>query len=260
MREDDAGGAAVIVTCPFEGANLVFARIDEMLPRDKPCFTTALGPHGGSFIRTGDGDRRMTSYEVDRLIEEHLQPTYDLDIVPDATTDDLDPQLVAGLLARVREQHPRVFADRDGIDVLLDLQVLRHDDSDESEVGGILRPTLAGLLALGRYPQKFYPRLGISIAVFPGTSRDDVFRGDERLVASKSVVGSIPVMIDDAVDSLMRWIGAKKPTIRRSCCARRLRTRSPTVIIRPMRAARRCISACSPIASRSPIRVACTAW
>ena len=201
----------VIVTCPFEGANLVFARIDEMLPRDKPCFTTALGPHGGSFIRTGDGDRRMTSYEVDRLIEEHLQPTYDLDIVPDATTDDLDPQLVAGLLARVREQHPRVFADRDGIDVLLDLQVLRHDDSDESEVGGILRPTLAGLLALGRYPQKFYPRLGISIAVFPGTSRDDVFRGDERLGASKSVVGSIPVMIDDAVDSLMRWIGAKKP-------------------------------------------------
>ena len=167
----------VIVTCPFEGANLVFARIDGMLPRDKPCFTTALGPHGGSFIRTGDGDRRMTSYEVDRLIEEHLQPTYDLDIVPDATTDDLDPQLVAGLLARVREQHPRVFADRDGIDVLLDLQALRHDDSDESEVGGILRPTLAGLLALGRYPQKFYPRLGISIAVFPGTSRDDVFPG-----------------------------------------------------------------------------------
>lgn len=102
MREDDAGGAPVTSPARFEGANLVFARIDEMLPRDKPCFTTALGPHGGSFIRTGDGDRRMTSYEVDRLIEEHLQPTYDLDIVPDATTDDLDPQLVAGLLARVQ--------------------------------------------------------------------------------------------------------------------------------------------------------------
>lgn len=139
----------VIVTCPFEGANLVFARIDEMLPRDKPCFTTALGPHGGSFIRTGDGDRRMTSYEVDRLIEEHLQPTYDLDIVPDATTDDLDPQLVAGLLARVREQHPRVFADRDGIDVLLDLQVLRHDDSDESEVGRNPAPHLGRTAGVG---------------------------------------------------------------------------------------------------------------
>lgn len=59
----------VIVTCPFEGTNLVFARIDEMLPRDKPCFITERGPYGGSYIRTGDGDRHMTSYEVDRLIE-----------------------------------------------------------------------------------------------------------------------------------------------------------------------------------------------
>ncbi|MBT1171871.1 putative DNA binding domain-containing protein [Bifidobacterium sp. MA2] len=203
----------VIVTCPFEGANLVFARINEMLPRDKPCFTTALGPHGGSFIRTGDGDRRMTAYEVDRLIEEHLQPTYDLDIVPGATRDDLDPALVEGMLRRVREQHPRVFAGRSDTDVLLDLDVLRHDDSDVpvSGVGGVLRPTLAGLLALGRYPQKFFPRLSIAIAVFPGTRHDDVFRGDESLVASRTVVGSIPVMIDDAVDSLMRWIGAKKP-------------------------------------------------
>ena len=201
----------VIVTCPFEGANLVFARIDEMLPRDKPCFTTALGPHGGSFIRTGDGDRRMTAYEVDRLIEEHLQPTYDLDVVPGATQADLDPRLVAGLLARVREQHPHVFAERSDRDALLDLQVLRHDDSDANAIGGVLRPTLAGLMALGRYPQKYYPRLNIAIAVYPGVDRDDVFRGDERLVAAKTIVGPIPVMIDDAVESLMRWIGAKQP-------------------------------------------------
>ena len=201
----------VIVTCPFEGSNLVFARVDEMLPRDKPCFVSAIGAHGGSYIRTGDGDRRMTAYEVDRLIEEHLQPTYDLDIVPGATCDDLDPGLVKGLLARVREQHPHVFGGRGDTDTLLDLQALRHDDSDRRHVGGVLRPTLAGLLALGRYPQKFFPRLCVSIAVFPGTSRDDVFRGDERLIASQTVVGSIPMMIDDTVESLMRWIGARKP-------------------------------------------------
>ena len=53
----------VIVTCPFEGANLVFAVIDEMLPREKPCFVSSVGPHGGSYIRTGDGDRKMTAYE-----------------------------------------------------------------------------------------------------------------------------------------------------------------------------------------------------
>lgn len=201
----------VIVTCPFEGSNLVFARVDEMLPRDKPCFVSSIGAHGGSYIRTGDGDRRMTAYEVDRLIEEHLQPTYDLDIVADATIADLDPTLTAGLLERVRSQHPHVFADRSDTDTLLDLQVLRHDDSDYGRAGSVLRPTLAGLLALGRYPQKFFPRLNVSIAVFPGTNRNDVFRGDERLIASQTVVGSIPVMIDDTVTSLMRWIGARKP-------------------------------------------------
>ena len=190
VREDDAGGAA-------RDRHLPVRRRESGVRAHRRDAAA-----GEALLRLlGRPARRLL--HPHRLIEEHLQPTYDLDIVPGATTDDLDPQLVAGLLARVREQHPRVFADRDGIDVLLDLQVLRHDDSDESEVGGILRPTLAGLLALGRYPQKFYPRLGISIAVFPGTSRDDVFRGDERLVASK--------LLDDAVDSLMRWIGAKKP-------------------------------------------------
>ena len=201
----------VIVTCPFEGTNLVFAQVDEMLPRDKPCFTTSIGPHGGSFIRTGDGDRRMTAYEVDRLMEEHLQPTYDLDIVPGSTPDDLDPSMVQGLLERVRGLHPHVFGDRSDTDTLVDLQVLRHDDSDDATVGGVLRPTLAGLLALGRYPQKYYPRLNVTIAVFPGTTSEDVFRGDDLLIASRIIVGPIPLMIQDAVSSLMKWIGAKKP-------------------------------------------------
>ena len=48
----------VIVTCPFEGANLVFAVIDEMLPREKPCFVSSVGPHDGSYIRTGDATAR----------------------------------------------------------------------------------------------------------------------------------------------------------------------------------------------------------
>lgn len=201
----------VIVTCPFEGTNLVFARVDEMQPRLKPCYITALGPHDGSFIRTGDGDRHMTAYEVDRLIEEHNQPTYDLDLVPGATIDDLDSTLVEAVTGNARERHPHVFADRSDEQVLCDLQALRHDDSDASQVGGVLRPTLAGLLALGRYPQKYYPRLGVSVAVFPGTNADDVFRGNESLIATQHVVGSIPVMIEDTTESLMRWIGGRKP-------------------------------------------------
>ena len=214
----------VIVTCPFEGTNLVFAVIDEMMPRDKPCFVTAAGPYNGSFIRTGDGDRKMSAYEVDRLIEEQQQPDYDLSIVPGATLDDLNPALVYGLLEHERAKHPHVFEGRSDDDMLRDLRVLigedeaaalpegdAADDSPSQPSQPVYRPTLAGLLALGRYPQKFYPRLNITIAVFPGTSRSEVFTDGARLVTAETITGPIPVMIDDAVDSLMSWTAGTEP-------------------------------------------------
>lgn len=238
----------VIVTCPFEGANLVFAVIDEMLPREKPCFISSIGPHGGSYIRTGDGDRKMTAYEVDRLLEEQRQPEHDIAVVPEATLDDLNPKLVHALLERERERHPHVFAERSDTDMMLDLRILRRvpadrpaddtvehavkhaadhaptetsDTEDGANTGTAIgtntgtdettriasapHPTLAGLLAVGRYPQKFFPRLNVTIAVYPGTSRADVFTGSAQLVASETITGPIPVMIDDAVTSLMTW-------------------------------------------------------
>ena len=231
----------VIVTCPFEGANLVFAVIDEMLPREKPCFISSIGPHGGSYIRTGDGDRKMTAYEVDRLLEEQRQPEHDIAVVPEATLDDLNPKLVHALLERERERHPHVFADRSDEDMMLDLRILREPSTDEYaedrqscddetrahdtnrndtatapdtvapdaiepvQAAHRAHPTLAGLLAVGRYPQKFFPRLTVTVAVYPGTSRDEVFRGDAQLVASDTFTGPIPTMIDDTVASLMAW-------------------------------------------------------
>lgn len=199
----------VVVTCPFEGANLVFAVIDEMLPREKPCYVTASGPHGGSFIRTGDGDRKMTEYEVNRLLEEQRQPEHDITILPEALLDDLNPDLIQALLDCERSQHPHVFANRSDTDMLLDLRIMRNaekpSESSFDDSSHDVHPTLAGLLALGRYPQKFFPRLNVVIAVFPGTSRDEIFTGDARLVASETITGPIPTMIDDAVTSLMRW-------------------------------------------------------
>ena len=164
--------------------------------------------------------------------------------MPEATLDDLNPTLVHALLECERDRHPHVFAERSDMDMMLDLRILRRmltgrpaddtakhaakhaadcdpagtasreDDTDigadtdtdeETRIASVPRPTLAGLLAVGRYPQKFFPRLNVTIAVYPGTSRDDVFTGDARLVASETITGPIPIMIDDAVASLMVW-------------------------------------------------------
>ena len=79
---------------PVDGALVVAARIDPLRPIDKPCYVKERGVYQGSYIRTGDGDRRLSNYEVDRLREEHRQPKWDEEVVEEATAADLDPRLV----------------------------------------------------------------------------------------------------------------------------------------------------------------------
>ncbi|MBR3226063.1 MAG: ATP-binding protein [Atopobiaceae bacterium] len=83
----------------IDGAPVLVAEIPELRPKDKPCYVRASSRYGGSYIRTGDGDRRLTTYEVDRLMEEHRQPRHDERLVGEATMDDLDQSLLQRLLA-----------------------------------------------------------------------------------------------------------------------------------------------------------------
>ena len=50
----------------FEGSPVVVAKIPETEPYRKPCYVKARTIYYGSFIRTRDGDRRLSRYEVDR--------------------------------------------------------------------------------------------------------------------------------------------------------------------------------------------------
>ena len=59
----------------YDGANVVVATIDEIPLRDKPCFVKGKGMYQGSFIRSFDGDRKLSPYEIDRLLEDKTQPS-----------------------------------------------------------------------------------------------------------------------------------------------------------------------------------------
>ena len=101
-----------IVLVPFEGNVVVVATVPEMLPRDKPCHVTARGRYQGSYLRTGDGDVRLQHYEVDRLVEEHVQPAWDEEPVPGARPEDLDADALASYLEGQRQSRPRTFGER----------------------------------------------------------------------------------------------------------------------------------------------------
>lgn len=182
----------------FEGTPIIVASIPEMAPVDKPCHITERGMYAGSFIRTGDGDRRLSNYEIDRLLEERRQPHFDLAIVPEATEDDLDTTMVEELLRRERDKHGSVFGKLSNIDALINLGALKQDSA------GILRPTVAGLMTLGIYPQRYFPRLCVTFASFPGTTKAEIISTGRRLLDSETIIGNIPTMIKDAVDVVRR--------------------------------------------------------
>lgn len=182
----------------FEGALIVVADIPETEPYQKPCYVKARGPYDGSFVRTGEGDRKLSRYEVDRLIEERQQPKYDAQVIEEADTSELDPELVDGFLKRERAASPRVFAGLSDDDALLTMGVVGKGANGES------KPTLAGLMALGRHPQKYFPRANVTFAVFPGVSKEELAEDGARFLDSRTVIGPIPVMVAETLAAARR--------------------------------------------------------
>lgn len=182
----------------FEGARIVRADVPELDPVAKPCFVKARGAYQGSFIRGGDGDRRLTQYEVTQLLANRTQPTSDQEVVANATLADLDDELVEGLLAMSRRRSPRAFDKLDTTDALVRLGVAARGDDGE------IHPTLAGLLSLGAYPQQHFPQLFISFVVLPGVRMGQVSPDGARFLDNQTITGPIPIMVTDAVAAMIR--------------------------------------------------------
>lgn len=180
-----------------DGATVVIVDVEELAPHDKPCFVVTKGKEAGSFERRADGDHRMSTYQVFLHSINVSQPQDDIAVVEEARLDDLDADIVARMLRRLRTAGRRAVADvTSDVDALRRLNVLARNRDDAV-------PTVAGLLALGRYPQEFLPQWMISLAVYPGPTKDAV-EDDIRMLDHVTIDGPIPHMVDRAVEAVVR--------------------------------------------------------
>jgi len=173
---------------------VVVAEIPELDPRFKPSYVKSRGEYNGSFTRGGDGDRRLTDFEIHLLHTNRGQPDDDRQPVPGATADDLDALAVESLLRRVRQRQRRAF---EGLDDLTALRRLNAVTAD-----GV--PTLGGLLSLAPYPQQFLPQLNATFVVYPGLSAEDVPSGGPRFLDNRTFEGPIPYIVEEAVAAVLR--------------------------------------------------------
>ena len=178
------------------GSAAVIAQIDALEASRRPCYVGVRGLSRGVFRRTHDGDRRLTTYEVHVLQAGRGQPVFDREIVPGATDEHLDPMLVNALLSRIRDTRPAVFGSLGDAEILSRLRVRIDDD-------GIPAITLGGLLALGTYPQEFFPQLDVTFVSFVTTTGESTETG-QRFFDNRSVDGPIPVMVAETLSVMKR--------------------------------------------------------
>lgn len=190
----------VIKTHEFDGVSLVVAEVAALGRHARPCYYRGAGLNRGSFVRVGDGDRRLSAYEVQILLSGRGQPRDDEEQL-EIGADELDADLVAAFLTRLRERRPHAFGGLSPEAALEQAQVVRN---------GFV--TLAGLLALGRYPQRRFPQLMISFVHFPTLDGTELDSG-ERFLDNVVCEGPIPIMVRDLLAALRRNM-SRRATIR----------------------------------------------
>lgn len=194
-----------ILQVPGTDNQVLVVDVPELEPREKPCYITDAGRYQGSYLRAGDGDVRLRHYEIDRLLEEHTQPRWDEEVVPEAAQGDIVQSSLEDYLEIQRKRSPRAFGQGENV-AMRRLGLFRD---------GV--PTMAAILSMGEYPQEYFPRLTVSFAVFPGTTKGEVGEGI-RLLDSATVTGPIPSLVEETVSMVeknMRMAGVIEGVHRR---------------------------------------------
>jgi ATP-dependent DNA helicase RecG len=181
----------------FEGEQVVVAEIPELDPAQRPCFYLGAGMTKGSFVRVSDGDRHLSAYEVQIMLSSRGQPRDDEQAVPGIGIGDLAQASIDALIARLRTSRPYAFQDLDRLAILRRAKVLVPAQDGKDAV------SLAGLLALGSYPQEQFPQLMLTFVHYP-TVRGAQSAAGERFLDNVALEGPIPVMARDALAAIRR--------------------------------------------------------
>lgn len=195
--EMDPPVRALIEPVRVDGVSLIVAEVPEAELSQKPVYYRGAGLTNGAFIRIADGDRKLSQYEVQLMIASRGQPREDESPVPEATLADLDPDLVSGLLERVRRTEGTVFRRRTDEEVLRTLKAL-------VPYGDEWVPSLGGLLALGTHPQEFFPELGMTFVSYPTPVLGEPGPRGERFLDQGRFDGPIPRLLEPALKALQR--------------------------------------------------------
>ena len=125
----------------------------------------------------------MTEYEIYSYEVYKKKIRDELRIVDRAETDDLSREKLSLYFAKLKTEKPQL-ANQD------DLRIMKLQGLTDNG-----KPTVAGLMLVGDYPQAFFPQLGITAMVVDGYEIGDLGASGERFIDNKRFDGTIPEML-----------------------------------------------------------------
>ena len=176
----------------FEGSPILAIEIEELEADKKPCYIAGRGIVGGSYKRVDDQDIRLSPTEIYSFTN-FLKPSYaDRQPVKAATVEDLLPEIVDDLLEREKDSRALRGAKTKAA------KMSRLNIIDD---GGDV--CLAGLLVCGNYPQQFFPKLVVDVAVHPGVQKSDP-TATTRFLDRAICEGPVGEVIDEAYHAIVK--------------------------------------------------------
>lgn len=134
----------VFTVAKIDGKTVVSAEISECDIFEKPCFYKGAGRMRGSYIRVGEADMPMTEYEIYSYEVFRRKIQDELRIVGRADYGSFDEDKLAEYFIKLRRMKPNLAKQSDK--KILQLQgIMDHG-----------KPTVAGIMMLGEYPQAFF--------------------------------------------------------------------------------------------------------
>lgn len=178
---------AVFTLAELDGHWICSAEIPAVDLTERPCYYRGAGRSKGSYIRVGDADLPMTDYELYsyEAFRRHLHD--DERPVERASLAMLDTDKLEHYILQRRMDRPG-FAQLSR-EQTLEMLNITHD-------GGV---TLAAVMNFCLYPQGYFPQLGITAIVVPGTQIGDTDTDSARFTDNKRIEGTIDTMVEDAV-------------------------------------------------------------
>jgi len=145
---------------------------------------------GDTYLRVGDENRRLGVLEAQELHYDKGDSAFDGTPAEGADLDALNPALGEGYCKRIRALEPEL--------------ALRARGLVTEARGGTVRPTVAGLLLLGRAPQEVFPEAFVRVLRYRGSSRETGTRAN--VVSDRRLEGPLVAQVDGARRLLRRWL------------------------------------------------------